>query len=80
MLPTPVGVVYARPRTFFSIAIGILTFLLLPDSLRPLTRFLIGWDVFASSYLGLLAYVMMWRCDQQRTSAATPSCRTTDAF
>jgi uncharacterized membrane protein len=61
-MPVPVRVVYARPRTFFSIAIGVLTFFLLPDSFRLTTRLLIGWDIFASFYL-ILAYIMMLRCD-----------------
>jgi uncharacterized membrane protein len=59
-MPKPVRVVYARPRTFVSIAIGILTFFLLPDSLRLVTRLLIGWDVFITSYL-LLVYTMVLR-------------------
>jgi uncharacterized membrane protein len=57
----PVRVVYARPRTFLSIAIGILAFFLLPGSLRLVTRLLIGWDVFAALYL-ILAYIMVFRC------------------
>jgi uncharacterized membrane protein len=50
----PVRVVYARPRTFISIAIGIVAFFLLPGSLRLVTRLLIGWDVFAALYLVLV--------------------------
>jgi uncharacterized membrane protein len=61
-MPAPVRVVYARPRTFFSIAIGIVAFFLLPDSLRLVTRLLIAWDIFAAFYVAL-AYVMMFRCD-----------------
>jgi uncharacterized membrane protein len=61
-MPAPVRVVYARPRTFVSIAIGIVTFVLLPDSLRLVTRLLIGWDTFAALYAAL-AYAMMFRCD-----------------
>ena len=57
----PVRVVYARPRTFFSMAIGIVVFFLLPDSLRLVTRLLVGWDVFVSLYLALV-YIMMLRC------------------
>jgi uncharacterized membrane protein len=60
-MPRPVRVVYARPRTFISIAIGALAFFLLPSSLRLVTRFLIGWDLFAALYL-VLAFVMMFRC------------------
>ncbi len=34
----------------------------MPDSLRLVTRLLVGWDVFAALYL-IPAYVMMSRCD-----------------
>jgi len=60
-MPRPVRVVYARPRTFIAIAIGIVAFFLLPGSLRLVTRLLIGWDIFVSFYL-VLAYIMMFRC------------------
>ena len=61
-LPTPVRVVYARPRLFIAIAIGFAAFFFLPGSLRLVTRLLISWDVFVSFYL-VLAYTMMFRCD-----------------
>jgi uncharacterized membrane protein len=57
-LSRPVRVVYARPRTFLSIAIGIAAFFLLPPSLRPVTRALLGWDISISVYL-LLVYTMV---------------------
>jgi uncharacterized membrane protein len=57
----PVRVVYARPRTFASVAVGTVAFFLLPDSSRLVTRLLISWDIFASFYL-VLAYIMMFRC------------------
>ena len=60
-MPKAVRVVYARPRTFFSILIGIVAFFLLPGSLRLVTRLLIGWDIFVAIYL-VLAYIMMFRC------------------
>lgn len=56
----PVRVVYARPRTFISIAIGIVAFFLLPNSLRLVTRLLIGWDTFIAFYL-VLVYAMVLR-------------------
>jgi uncharacterized membrane protein len=60
-LPVPVRVVYARPRTFIALALGIATFLLLYlTRLELVTRLLIGWDVFAALYL-ILVYVMMLR-------------------
>ena len=60
--PVVLRVVYGRPRTFAAIAIGIAAGFLLPGSLRPVTRFIVGWDVFAVLYL-VLAYIMMLRCD-----------------
>lgn len=60
-MPKPYRVVYARPRTFISIAIGIAAFFLLPGSLRLVTRLLISWDIFTALYL-VLAYTMMLRC------------------
>jgi len=59
-MPVPVRVVYARPRTFISIALGILAFFLLPGSLRLVTRLLVGWDVFAAFYL-VLVFTMVLR-------------------
>ena len=56
----PVRVVYARPRTFLAIAIGVIAFFLLPGSLRLVTRLLVAWDVFIAFYL-LLVYTMMLR-------------------
>jgi uncharacterized membrane protein len=57
----PIRVVYARPRTFMSVLIGIIVFFLLPGSLRLVTRLLIAWDIFIAVYL-LLVYIMMFRC------------------
>jgi uncharacterized membrane protein len=59
-LPKPVRLVYARPRTFFSIVLGIAAFFLLPASLRLVTRSLIGWDIFVAMYV-VLVYIMMGR-------------------
>jgi uncharacterized membrane protein len=56
----PVRVVYARPRTFISIAIGVIAVFLLPQSLRLVTRLLIGWDIFIAFYL-ILVYTMVLR-------------------
>src|SRR4051812_48995416 len=56
----PVRIVYARPRTFIAMAVGIVGFFLLPESLRLVTRLLLGWDIFIASYL-VLVYGMMYR-------------------
>src|SRR3979490_2134641 len=55
----PVRVVYARPRTFISIAIGVVAFFLLPGSLRLVTRLLVGWDVFSTLYLVLVITMVL---------------------
>ena len=59
-MPVPLRVVYARPRIFISIAIGIVAFFLLPGSLRLVTRLLVGWDVFSTLYL-VLVFAMVLR-------------------
>ncbi|HET7492933.1 MAG TPA: DUF1345 domain-containing protein [Bradyrhizobium sp.] len=59
-MPRPFRVVYARPRTFISIVVGIASFFLLPVSLRLVTRLLIGWDIFVALYL-ILVYTMVLR-------------------
>jgi uncharacterized membrane protein len=59
-MPRPVRVFYARPRTFIAMAIGIVAFFLAPDSLRLVTRLLIGWDISVGFYL-LLVYTMVFR-------------------
>jgi uncharacterized membrane protein len=56
----PVRVVYARPRTFIAIAIGIASFFLLPNSLRLVTRLLVSWDTFVALYL-VLVYTLVFR-------------------
>jgi uncharacterized membrane protein len=59
-MPKPLRVVYARPRTFISIATGTAAFFLLPGSLRLVTRLLIAWDIFAGFYLALV-FIMVLR-------------------
>jgi uncharacterized membrane protein len=59
-MPKPLRVVYARPRTFISILIGIVAFFLLPGSLRLVTQALIGWDIFVAFYL-VLVFTMVLR-------------------
>ena len=61
----PVRVVYARPRTFISILIGVVAFALLPASLRLVTRALLGWDIFVAAYLTLV-FTMMFQCGLAR--------------
>ncbi len=56
-LPKLIRIVKARPRMFIAIGIGILTFFVLPSSLRPITRALLAWNVIALIYL-LLAFAL----------------------
>jgi len=64
-LPKPARIVYARPRTFIAVVAGVLSFLLLPVSLRLVTRLLIGWDAFVALYLALV-FVMMLRSEHKQ--------------
>ena len=59
-LPKPLRVVYARPRTFVALALGLIAIVLLPASLRLVTRLLIGWDVFVAFYL-VLVFTLAFR-------------------
>ena len=63
-MPLPVRFVYSRPRTFIAMAVGLVVGLLLPASLRPITRALMGWDVFIGLYV-VLVFGMMLRSGHQ---------------
>jgi uncharacterized membrane protein len=63
-LPMVLRVIVSRPRTFIALGVALVVFFLLPDSRRLVTRALIGWDVFAATYL-VLAYTMMARCGHE---------------
>src|SRR6476469_6724388 len=67
----PMRLIYARPRPFISLAVGILVCLLIPGSYRLVTRLLFGWDALIAVYL-VLVYTMMLCNDHQhiRRSAA----------
>jgi uncharacterized membrane protein len=62
-LSRPARVVYARPRSFIALAVGIIAFFLLPGAMRLMTRLLVAWDIFVALYL-VLVYIMMLRCEQ----------------
>jgi uncharacterized membrane protein len=58
--PKLLRVIYSRPRAFIAIALGIAAFmLLLAADMRPVTRLLIAWDVFAAFYLALVAVMVL---------------------
>jgi uncharacterized membrane protein len=67
----PMRLIYARPRMFISLAVGILFCALVPGSPRLTTRLVLGWDALIAVYL-VLVYVMMLCNDHQhiRRSAA----------
>jgi uncharacterized membrane protein len=67
----PMRLIYARPRTFIALGIGILVGLLMPGSPRLTTRLVLSWDALIAAYL-VLVYVMMLCNDHQhiRRSAA----------
>lgn len=50
-LPKPLRIVWARPRLFLSLAVGLAVGLALPEDWRPVTRGLVGWNVAIWLYL-----------------------------
>ena len=70
--PLPLRLLLARPRLFSSIAIGIATALLLPDSVAQLavTRAIIGWNVGAILYLLLAMKMMFWSTHERMRTRA----------
>lgn len=59
-MPTPVRFIYARARTFLALGCGLIAYLVLPDTIRQVTRLLIAWNVFAALYLTLV-YATVFR-------------------
>ena len=64
--PWALRIVRARPRLFWSAAVGgVVAAVLALTSWRPATRLLVGWNVGVVLYLVLVAH-MMWRSDIDR--------------
>ena len=61
-LPRPIRFLRVRVRLFVSIAIGLLSLVVLPANLRWTTQELIAWDITIAVYL-VVAYVTMLRTD-----------------
>jgi uncharacterized membrane protein len=67
--PKPLRIVFARPRLFLSIFVGIAVGALLPlyfSDLREATRLLIAWDIGVALYLAL-AYWMIAHSSASQT-------------
>ena len=62
MRPTFIRLIISRPRLFGSILVGILTALLMPNSLalHQITRIILGWNVGTWLYLVLAARMIFW--------------------
>lgn len=69
-MPAPARVLYARPRTFIALAAGVLVCLLLPASMRLVTRLLLGWDALIAAYLILVYSMMMVNNDHRHIRRA----------
>ena len=61
----PVRYVRARPRLFLSVAIGILAYLILPETARLVTRLLVSWDLAALFFLSSVG-IMMARANHEK--------------
>lgn len=63
-MPKAVRIVYARPRLFISILIGIASLIFMPTDWRVTTRLLIAWDISLVLYL-CLAYTTVISCGEE---------------
>jgi uncharacterized membrane protein len=63
-LPKLLRIIWARPRLFVSLVVGLVVGLTLPEDWRPVTRGLIGWNVAIWLYL-CAALVMMVRSEHK---------------
>jgi uncharacterized membrane protein len=70
--PYLIRLLWARPRLFVSLVIGIATASLLPDSVAQLavTRAIIGWNVGAILYLVLATKMMFWSTHERMRTRA----------
>jgi uncharacterized membrane protein len=70
--PLVLRLLLARPRLLFSIAIGLLVALLLPESSaqHPVTRAIIGWNAGAILYLILAMKMMFWSTHERMRARA----------
>ncbi len=70
--PFAIRLLLARPRLFSSIAIGVATALLLPESVaqQVVTRAIIGWNVCAVLYLVLAMKMMFWSSHERMRTRA----------
>ena len=70
--PLLLRLLLARPRLFFSVVIGFLTALLLPESVaqHSVTRAIIGWNVGAILYLILAMKMMFWSTHERMRASA----------
>ncbi len=64
-MPKPARIVLGRPRLFISLAIGLASLLVLPESLRVATRLLIAWDISIAFYI-TLAFILFLSCHSDR--------------
>ena len=62
-MPKAVRIIYARPRLFISLAVGLLSLLAMPADWRLTSRLLIAWDICLILYL-CLAYMTVISCGQ----------------
>ena len=62
-LPRPMRFLRARLRVILAVLLGLAVGILLPSSLRMVTRLLAGWDAFLALYL-TLAFFTIWTTDR----------------
>jgi uncharacterized membrane protein len=70
--PYPIRLLLSRPGLLASIAVGLVTYGYLPDSVSQmaLTRAIVGWNAFAILYLVLAAKMMFWSSHERMRTRA----------
>lgn len=63
-MPKAIRIVYARPRLFISLLIGIVSLIFMPTDWRLTTRLLVAWDISLVLYL-CLAYTTVISCGDE---------------
>jgi uncharacterized membrane protein len=71
-LALPLRLLLARPRLFFSMALGLLAFWLLPQALgqQTVTRAIVAWNLGAILYLLLAMKMMFWSSHEHMRARA----------
>src|SRR5260221_12482783 len=67
-----VRILVARRRLMASVAAGLMLLVVLPTSYRPVTRYLLAWDLTPAIYVGVALWMIPRSTVQTRHAPAAP--------